>query len=139
MSKLENNISILEKRKLQAEVAKSIFEEMKIELGEDKAKKILKNAIIKNAIDEGKKFRKNIDGQTKNNETVIKKFTDVFELWKKGGALEIEEIKKMMMNITSMLRGANMPKCIMKWGLRTLANSYLVIGITIFLLGLTKT
>ena len=76
MSKLENNISILEKRKLQAEVAKSIFEEMKIELGEDKAKKILKNAIIKNAIDEGKKF------------------TDVFELWKTGGALEIEEIKK---------------------------------------------
>ena len=43
------------------------------------------------------------------------------------------------MNITSMLRGANTPKCIMKWGLRTLANSYLVIGITIFLLGLTKT
>ena len=83
-----------EKRKLQAEVAKSIFEEMKIELGEDKAKKILKNAIIKNAIDEGKKFRKIIDGQTKNNESVIKKFTDVFELWKTGGALEIEEIKK---------------------------------------------
>ena len=41
MSKLENNISILEKRKLQAEVAKSIFEEMKTELGENKAKKIL--------------------------------------------------------------------------------------------------
>ena len=58
MSKLENNISILEKRKLQAEVAKSIFEEMKIELGEDKAKKILKNAIIKNAIDEGKSLEK---------------------------------------------------------------------------------
>ena len=94
MSKLHNNISILEKRKLQAEVAKSIFEEMKTELGEKKAKKILKNAIIKNAIDEGKKFRKNIDGQTKDNETVIKKFADVFELWKTGGALEIEEIKK---------------------------------------------
>ena len=39
MSKLENNISILEKRKLQAEVAKSIFEEMKTELCENKAKK----------------------------------------------------------------------------------------------------
>ena len=50
MSKLENNISILEKRKLQAEVAKSIFEEMKTELGENKAKKILKNAIIKNCL-----------------------------------------------------------------------------------------
>ena len=37
---------------------------------------------------------RNIDGQTKDNETVIKKFTDVFELWKTGGALEIEEIKK---------------------------------------------
>ena len=42
MSKLENNISILEKRKLRAEIAKSIFEEMKIELGEDRAKKDFK-------------------------------------------------------------------------------------------------
>ena len=29
-----------------------------------------------------------------SKETVIKKFTDVFELWKRGRALEIEEIKK---------------------------------------------
>ena len=72
MSKLKNNISILEKRKLQAEVAKSIFEEMKNELGEDKAKKILKNAIIKNAIDEGKKFRKNIDGQLRTTKLLLK-------------------------------------------------------------------
>jgi len=31
MNKLENSIPILEKRKLQAEIAKSIFEEMKLE------------------------------------------------------------------------------------------------------------
>ena len=42
MNKLENSIPILEKRKLQAEIAKSIFEEMKLELGITKAKKILK-------------------------------------------------------------------------------------------------
>ena len=56
MSDLQNSIPILEKRKLQAEVAKSIFDEMKTEFGDEKARKILKNAIIKNAIEEGAKL-----------------------------------------------------------------------------------
>ena len=61
MSDLQNSIPILEKRKLQAEVAKSIFDEMKKEFGDKKAREILKNAIIKNAIGEGIKFRKEIE------------------------------------------------------------------------------
>ena len=48
MSDIQNSIPILEKRKLQAEVAKSIFDEMKKEFGDKKARQILKNAIIKN-------------------------------------------------------------------------------------------
>ena len=61
MSDIQNSIPILEKRKLQAEVAKSIFDEMKKEFGDKKAREILKNAIIKNAIGEGIKFRNEID------------------------------------------------------------------------------
>ena len=45
MSKiLKQEISIIEKRKAQAEVIKPIFEEMVSTLGKTKAKKILKNA-----------------------------------------------------------------------------------------------
>ena len=94
MNKLENSIPILEKRKLQAEIAKSIFEEMKLELGITKAKKILKNAVIKNAVNEGNQFRKKIDNKLPKDTTVIDRFIEVFELWKTGGALEIKELKK---------------------------------------------
>ena len=62
-------------------------------LGKTKAKKILKNAIIKNAIDEGRVLRKKSD-KTSSKNNVIDKFIEVFENWKTGGALEINEIKK---------------------------------------------
>ena len=94
MSDLQNSIPILEKRKLQAEVAKSIFDEMKTEFGDEKARKILKNAIIKNAIDEGAKFRNEIDKKLPKETSTIDRFIEVFELWKTGGALEIKELKK---------------------------------------------
>ena len=62
-------------------------------LGKTKAKKILKNAIIKNAIDEGRVLREKSD-KTSSKNNVIDQFIEVFENWKTGGALEINEIKK---------------------------------------------
>ena len=62
-------------------------------LGKTKAKKILKNAIIKNAIDEGRVLREK-SNKTSSKNNVIDKFIEVFENWKTGGALEINEIKK---------------------------------------------
>ena len=94
MSKiLKQEISIIEKRKAQAEVIKPIFEEMVSTLGKTKAKKILKNAIIKNAIDEGRVLREK-SNKTSSKNNVIDQFIEVFENWKTGGALEINEIKK---------------------------------------------
>lgn len=94
MSKIiKQEISIIEKRKAQAEVIKPIFEEMVSTLGKTKAKKILKNAIIKNAIDEGRVLREK-SNKTSSKNNVIDKFIEVFENWKTGGALEINEIKK---------------------------------------------
>ena len=94
MSKIiKQEISIIEKRKAQAEVIKPIFEEMVSTLGKTKAKKILKNAIIKNAIDEGRVLREK-SNKTSNKNNVIDQFIEVFENWKTGGALEINEIKK---------------------------------------------
>ena len=94
MSKIiKQEISIIEKRKAQAEVIKPIFEEMVSTLGKTKAKKILKNAIIKNAIDEGRVLREK-SNKTSSKNNVIDQFIEVFENWKTGGALEINEIKK---------------------------------------------
>ena len=94
MSKIiKQEISIIEKRKAQAEVIKPIFEEMVSTLGKTKAKKILKNAIIKNAIEEGSVLREK-SNKTSSKNNVIDQFIEVFENWKTGGALEINEIKK---------------------------------------------
>ncbi len=94
MSKIiKQEISIIEKRKAQAEVIKPIYEEMVSTLGKTKAKKILKNAIIKNAIDEGRVLREK-SNKTSSKNNVIDQFIEVFENWKTGGALEINEIKK---------------------------------------------
>ena len=94
MSKIiKQEISIIEKRKAQAEVIKPIFEEMVSTLGKTKAKKILKNAIIKNAINEGRVLREK-SNKTSSKNNVIDQFIEVFENWKTGGALEINEIKK---------------------------------------------
>ena len=86
--------SILEKRKLQAQVIKPIYEEMILSFGKEKAQEIIKKAIIKNALEEGAELRRKVDQKNKDNVTVIDRFIEIFEPWKTGGALEINEIKK---------------------------------------------
>ena len=61
---------------------------------EGAAKKLVFNAIKKNAVSEGSKLRQDIDKKVDKKTSVINRFIDVFELWKVGGALEIKEIKK---------------------------------------------
>ena len=50
-------LPILEKRKIQAEVLGPVFREMVEQVGSEKAASILKEAIRKAAIEEGKHFR----------------------------------------------------------------------------------
>ncbi len=90
---IKQEISVINKRKAQAEVIKPIYEEMVSTLGKKQAKQILKNAIIKNAINEGRILREKSNTQTSKN-NIIDQFVEVFENWKTGGALEINEIKK---------------------------------------------
>ena len=86
-------VTILEKRKIQAEIIKPIYKEMVLKLGKQKAQQILEKAIINSAIVEGKNLRKSVDKENKNA-SLIDKFIKVFENWKIDGALEINEIKK---------------------------------------------
>ena len=81
-----HHIPILSRRRLQAEVIQPIYDEMVKRLGEDEAQSILDTAIRQAAIAEGA----NLASQAPDGETSMKSFIDCFELWTRGGALEVE-------------------------------------------------
>ena len=78
-------LPILEKRKIQAEVLGPVFREMVEQVGSEKAASILKEAIQKAAIEEGKHFSEKTDASL----STMDQFVELMELWKAGGALEM--------------------------------------------------
>ena len=83
-------LPILEKRKLQAQVLGPVFREMVDPVGSEKAASILKEAIRKAAIEEGKHFREKADVSL----STMDQFVERMELWKAGGALEMEGLQQ---------------------------------------------
>ena len=83
-------LPILEKRKIQAEVLGPVFREMVEQVGSEKAASILKEAIRKAAIEEGKHFREKTDAYL----STMDQFVELMELWKAGGALEMEVLQQ---------------------------------------------
>lgn len=80
-----NDVAILTRRRLQAEVIKPIYEEMVETIGESEARQILDRAIRKAAIREGKELA----STTHADKTGMQSFIDRFEMWTRGGALEV--------------------------------------------------
>ena len=81
-----NNIPILTRRRLQAEVIKPIYEEMVKAVGDAQARSILDGAIRKVAIAEGAQLA----SEAPDGATSMRSFIDLFSLWTHGGALEVE-------------------------------------------------
>ena len=77
-----NNIPIIIKRRLQAEVVGPLFKEMVDQLGQHKAERILESAIQKAAIDEGRRFATQV---ASSNQSPLRRFIDLFEQWTTGG------------------------------------------------------
>jgi hypothetical protein len=86
---MAEDISTLTKRRLQAEVIGPIYAEMVAALGEEKASQILNEAIRKAAINEGRAFAEKAPG----GKPSLEDFIELFELWTRGGALEIEVLE----------------------------------------------
>lgn len=84
-----NDLPVLVKRTLQAQVIGPIHAEMVAELGREKADAILDAAIKKAAIAEGQSFAAKAPGGAPS----MRHFQQLYELWKKGCALEIDLIK----------------------------------------------
>lgn len=77
--------SILEQRRIEAAIIKPIYEEMASHLGVEKAREILGEAIKKAAIEAGKFYAEQVDGEADLNS-----FVELFEQWKRDDALHVD-------------------------------------------------
>jgi len=78
-------LSMLEKRRIEAEILKEVYETLRSSHGEDVAKKTIAESVRRSAIEQARAFAAAAPGGTS-----LKAFQDVMPLWTKGGALEIE-------------------------------------------------
>ncbi|MEM9473511.1 MAG: L-2-amino-thiazoline-4-carboxylic acid hydrolase [Pseudomonadota bacterium] len=85
----KTDLPILEQRRIEANIIKPIYEEMKAEIGDEKARKIISAAIIKNAIEHGAAYAKNEGGTTS-----LQSFHALLPQWKANGALEVDMLEE---------------------------------------------
>ena len=78
-------LSMLEKRRIEAEILKEVYETLKASHGEEVAKRTISESVRRSAIEQAKAFAEAAPGGPS-----LKAFQDVMPLWTKGGALEIE-------------------------------------------------
>ena len=81
MAKTE--LPIIEQRRIEASIVKPIYEELKRELGEEGAKRIIGAAIRKDAIAQGRAY-------AGSGKTSLAGFHALFPQWTANGALEVE-------------------------------------------------
>ena len=80
-----DGLSMLEKRKIEAEILKEVYLTLKGSHGEEVARKTIAESVRRSAIEQARQFAAAAPGGTS-----LKAFQDVMPLWTKGGALEIE-------------------------------------------------
>ena len=78
-------LSMLDKRKIEAEILKEVYETLKASHGEAVAKTAIAESVRRSAIEQARQFAAAAPGGPS-----LKAFQDVMPLWTKGGALEIE-------------------------------------------------
>ncbi len=75
--------TLLERRRIEAEFAKAMYEEMVVDLGEQKSIELLGRVAQKLARAMGESLA------TRDKDNSMSNFADVIPLWQEGGALEI--------------------------------------------------
>ena len=78
-------LSMLDKRTIEAEILKEVYETLKASHGVEVAKKTVEESVRRSAIEQARAFAAAAPGGPS-----LKAFQDVMPLWTKGGALEIE-------------------------------------------------
>lgn len=86
---MKTDMPILEQRRIEASILKPVYDEMAAELGPERAREILGNAIRKNAIAQGRAYAEAAGG-----ETSLAGFHALLPQWKADGALAVEMLKE---------------------------------------------
>jgi len=82
-------MGILPRRRIEAEIIKPIYEEMKAAFGEAAAKGVIERAVRKAAIEAGKQFAAQEKGGTS-----LASFAAIQPLWTKEDALRVETLRQ---------------------------------------------
>jgi|APMI01.1.fsa_nt_gi hypothetical protein len=82
-------LAILEKRKIEGEILKHVFETARASHGEKAARALIAEAVRRSAIQQGERF-----AAAQPEGPSLEHFIETQELWTRGGALEIETIEK---------------------------------------------
>lgn len=80
-----DGLSMLDKRKIEAEILKEVYETLKASHGEAVARQTVSESVRRSAIEQARTFAASVPGGTS-----LKSFQDIQHLWTKGGSLEIE-------------------------------------------------
>ena len=78
-------LSMLEKRRIEAEILKEVYQTLKESHGVEIARKTIAESVRRSAIEQARAFAAAAPGGPS-----LKAFQDVMPLWTKGGALEIQ-------------------------------------------------
>jgi len=80
-----DGLSMLDKRRIEAEILKEVYETLKVSHGEAVARQTVSESVRRSAIEQARTFAASVPGGTS-----LKSFQDIQHLWTKGGSLEIE-------------------------------------------------
>lgn len=80
-------LSMLDKRRIEAEILKHVYDTLKASAGEDIAKKTIAEAVRRSSMEQAARF-------AAENKPSLEGFIALEPLWTKDGALEIEVVKK---------------------------------------------
>lgn len=81
-------LSMLEKRRIEAEILKEVYETLKASHGEEVARRTVAESVRRSAIAQARQFAEAAPGGTS-----LQSFKDIQSFWTKGGALEIEVVE----------------------------------------------
>ena len=82
-------LPILQQRRIEANILKHVYENLRERLGSKRARDILREIVSKAAIEQGANLAAQIDGNPD-----LMDFFDILALWTRDGALELDVLEK---------------------------------------------
>ena len=81
-------LPILQQRRIEANILKHAYAHLSERFGKEQAREIVQEIVSQSAIEQGKTFADQIDGDPN-----LKDFYDILPLWSRDGALEIDVLE----------------------------------------------